>query len=342
MYTRREVRCTVSPVFKATFSEQVRSFVGLVMTAASVYHHPVMVDEVLTLLRPERGGVYLDGTLGGGGHAAALLECSPDAELIGVDRDPDALAEAEQRLNPFAGRITLLRGNFADVVSAAGSRAGNLAGALLDLGVSSHQLDEPQRGFTFRPGAPLDMRMAAGAAGERTAAELLAEATEEELARWFFRWGEERRARKLARTLVAMRADAPIDSSDRLVSGIVRAFGPRTTTQEKARIFQALRIATNREIDALETALPAIRAALAPGGVLVVLAYHSLEDRVVKNSFREWSRACVCLPGLPVCHCRGKPLGATLTRKPLRPSDAEVEANPRARSAALRGWEKAS
>ena len=147
--------------------------------------------------------------------------------------------------------------------------------------------------------------------------------------------------RRLARVLVEMRSEAPIDSSERLVMGILRAFGSRTTAQEKARIFQALRIATNAEIDAIEAALPAIREVLAPGGVLVVLSYHSLEDRVVKNSFREWSRACVCPPRLPVCHCRGEPLGKALTRKALRPSATEVEANSRARSALLRAWEKA-
>ena len=331
----------MSPVCGAASYEPIGLFVNLVMSGVFTYHHPVMVDEVLALLRPGRGGVYLDGTLGGAGHAAALLERSPDARLIGADRDPNALREAEHRLAPWAERTQLLRTNFAEVVSAAGIAPGSLAGALLDLGVSSHQLDDPERGFTFRPGAPLDMRMAAGAGGERTAAELLAEASEDELALLFFRWGEERRARKLARILVEMRSQVPINSSERLVTGILRAFGPRTTAQEKARIFQALRIATNREIDALETALPAIREALAPGGVLVVLSYHSLEDRVVKNSFREWSRACVCPPGFPICHCRGEPLGETLTRRALRPSAAEVEANSRARSALLRAWEKA-
>lgn len=300
-----------------------------------------MVEEVVAELRPERGGLYLDGTLGGGGHSEALLERAPLARVIGVDRDPDALAEAGARLSRFGDRFRAVRANFADAVEAAGVEEGALAGVLLDLGISSHQIDEDRRGFTFRAGAPLDMRMSGGVGGEESAADFLNEAGEEELANVFYRYGEERRSRKLARILVEMRERAPIETSDQLVEAIGRALGPRADVQDRARIFQALRIAVNREIDALETALPRFRDALATGGVLAVISYHSLEDRVVKNAFRDWSLACVCPPQLPVCRCRGVPLGETLTRKPVAASAEEVAANPRARSARLRAWRRA-
>jgi 16S rRNA (cytosine1402-N4)-methyltransferase len=310
------------------------------MSYASAYHSPVMVEEVLAYLQPERGGVYLDGTLGGGGHAEALLQRAGDARLIGTDRDPDALREAGERLARLGDRVQLVQANFADAVSVADIPPASLAGVLLDLGVSSHQIDTSERGFTFRSGAPLDMRMGRGSRGEASAADLLNEAPEAELADIFFRFGEERRSRKLARTLVQMREEQPIDSSDRLLEALRRALGPATDAQDKARIFQALRIAVNAEIDALERALPSHRDALAPGGVIVVLSYHSLEDRVVKDAFREWSRSCICPPGLPICRCRGVPLGETLTRKPLTAREEEVRANVRARSARLRAWRR--
>lgn len=311
------------------------------MPNASGYHVPVMVGEVLGALRPERGGLFLDGTLGGGGHSEALLESAPEARVVGVDRDPDALAEAGARLARFGGRFRAVRANFADALEAAGIGGGELAGALLDLGISSHQIDEDGRGFTFRAGAPLDMRMSGGAGGEASAADFLNTAEEAELADVFYRFGEERRSRKLARILVEMRERGPVATSDQLVEAIGRTLGPRSDAGDRARIFQALRIAVNREIDALETALPRFRDALSPGGVMAVLSYHSLEDRLVKNAFRDWSLACVCPPHMPVCSCRGAPLGETLTRKPVSASPAEVEANPRARSAHLRAWKKA-
>jgi 16S rRNA (cytosine1402-N4)-methyltransferase len=308
---------------------------------ASAYHAPVMVAEVMSMLRPERGGLFLDGTLGGGGHAEALLERGSDARLIGVDRDPDALAEATARLARFGDRLRAVRSNFARSVAAAGVEDGTLHGALLDLGISSHQIDVDERGFTFRPGAPLDMRMAGSSAGERTAAALLNEMDEEDISRLFRRYAEEPRSRRLAREVVAIREQAPLATSDDLLAAIGRALGPRADAGDKARIFQGLRIAVNGEIEALETVLPALREALAPGGVLAVLSYHSLEDRVVKNAFRDWSLSCVCPPGFPVCTCRGRALGETITRKPVSAQPAEVAANVRARSARLRAWRKA-
>jgi 16S rRNA (cytosine1402-N4)-methyltransferase len=299
-----------------------------------------MVDAVLEVLRPERGGVYLDGTLGGGGHTEAILTRSQAARVVAVDQDPDALAEAARRLARFGERVHIVRANFADAVAAAGIADGSLSGVLLDLGISSHQIDEAARGFTFRAGAPLDMRME-GESGTASAAELLNTADEAELAEIFWRYGEERRSRRLARVVAEMRERRPLATSDDLIEAIGRALGPRPTVQDQARIFQALRIAVNREIEVLEAALPRLRDALAPGGVFAVLAYHSLEDRVVKESFRAWSTACTCPPGLPACVCGGVALGAPLLRKPRFATEAEVAQNPRARSARLRAWRKA-
>ena len=311
------------------------------MLHATAYHAPVMVGEIIAYLQPERGGTFLDATLGGGGHAEAVLSAGSSSQLIGVDRDPDALRAAGERLAPFGDRARLVQANFADAVRAADIPEASLAGALLDLGISSHQIDAAERGFTFRPGAPLDMRMEGGAGSGASAADLLNELDEAELAEIFFRFGEERKSRKLARLVVAERAEQPIHSSDQLVALIRRGLGPVSGPSDYARIFQALRIAVNRELDALETALPAIRDALRPGGLLAVLAYHSLEDRIVKNRFREWSTACACPPGFPVCSCGGTALGETLTRRPVDASPSEVAANPRARSAHLRVWRRA-
>jgi len=309
------------------------------MPASTAYHVPVMTEEALCLLKPERGGVFVDGTLGGGGHAVALLERGPEAELFGFDRDPDAIDAARARLQEVAPeRFHLFRTGFESGLEMAGLQEGTVQGVLLDLGISSHQIDEDARGFTFRPGAPLDMRMGDTA---ETAADLLNSLSEEELADVFYYYGEERRARRLARLVVERREAAPFVSSDDFLEVIDRALGPRTEVQDRARLFQALRIAVNDELAALDEALPRFRDALSPEGVLAVMSYHSLEDRRVKNAFREWSASCVCPPKLPVCRCRGEPLGTTLTRSPLRPSDAEVARNPRARSARLRGWRKA-
>lgn len=219
--------------------------------------------------------------------------------------------------------------------------SGVLSGALLDLGVSSHQLDAEIRGFAFRRGVALDMRME-GKDADQTAADLLNEASEERLTEIFRAYGEERRAGRLARTIVRRRARSPMTTSDDLVGALAASMGRAPSQRDKARIFQAVRIAVNDELGALERGLEGIREALAPEGVAVVISYHSLEDRTVKLAFRSWSSACVCPPEMPICTCRGEPLGKTLTSKPVRPSDAEVERNPRARSARLRAWSKAA
>ncbi|MFW6201438.1 MAG: 16S rRNA (cytosine(1402)-N(4))-methyltransferase RsmH [Gemmatimonadota bacterium] len=308
--------------------------------SAGAYHVPVMVEEAVGYLRPERGGTYFDGTVGGGGHAEAILERSETARVIGVDRDPEALEAAGRRLARYGERVRLERGDFAD---AAAGGEGAFAGALLDLGLSSRHIDVRERGFTFREGSPLDMRMAGRAAVETpTAADLLNRLPERELADLLRRYGEERRAGRVARAVVERRRERPLERSEDLVGVLERAYGRPPRVKEKARIFQALRIAVNDELRSLERALPALRERLEGEGTLVVLAYHSLEDRIVKRAFREWSRGCVCPPELPVCRCRGEPLGAVLTKRPERPSTAEVERNPRARSARLRAWRKAA
>jgi 16S rRNA (cytosine1402-N4)-methyltransferase len=307
--------------------------------SASTFHAPVMSEEVVRFLAPERGGLFLDGTVGGGGHAEALLRAGDEVELLAVDRDPEAQNQARARLESFGRRVRYARGDYADVTDLFDLGEGALAGVLLDLGVSSHQIDALERGFSFRRGAPLDMRMFREGP-ETTAAQLLASLSAGELAEIFRNYGEERRARRLAAEIVKSRESASLETSDDLMRIMERVWGRPVSASDAARIFQALRIAVNREIDSLQRALPSLRDLLAPGGRMVVIAYHSLEDRQVKRSFRDWSRACVCPPGIPVCRCRGRPLGRELTRSPLRPSAVELQRNPRARSARLRAWER--
>lgn len=305
-------------------------------------HQPVMADEVLELLGSGRGGRFLDATLGGAGHAIRILESSSDTRLIGLDQDPEAVEAAQARLADYGERATVLAGNFREVAALLeGYIDVGLDGALLDLGVSSHQIDMTARGFSFRRGTPLDMRMGGTTGGWRTAADLLNTASEEELG-WIFRdYGEERRWRGMSREIARRRQREPLRTADDLVAAASAALKRPLAPRDKARLFQAVRIAVNEELDALKEGLDAILELLKTDGRLVVISYHSLEDRIVKVRFREWSRSCICLPHVPVCQCRGRALGRTLTRKPLRPSEAEVARNPRARSARLRGWAKA-
>jgi 16S rRNA (cytosine1402-N4)-methyltransferase len=306
----------------------------------SEYHEPAMAPEVLDLLSLSSGGFYMDGTVGGGGHTRLILDACSDCRVLAVDRDSEALDEARVSLADHRSRVRFLSTRFDNAPKDPEVRDRGLDGALLDLGVSSHQLDDDVRGFTFRRGAPLDMRM--GADQGPDARTFLAVSSEEELTRVFRDFGEEPRARRLAREVVKRRATEPLETSDDLVAALAVSMGRPPSAKEKARIFQAVRIAVNDELEALEVGLPAIRDAMKAGGVMVVIAYHSLEDRAVKNAFREWSRSCVCPPELPICRCRGEALGQTLTRKVLRPSDEEIQRNPRARSARLRAWRRAA
>ncbi|MGD2123461.1 MAG: 16S rRNA (cytosine(1402)-N(4))-methyltransferase RsmH, partial [Gemmatimonadota bacterium] len=248
---------------------------------------------------------------------------------------------ARKRLEPYADRLRILEMRFDQALNDALVRKEGLNGALLDLGVSSRQLDSDRRGFAFRRGLPLDMRM--GGPGEgQSAAEILNSRPEEELARVFREYGEEPRARRLAREIVKRRGHRRFETSDHLVAALSAVLGRSPRPREMARVFQALRIVVNQELPVLMQTLPEIRDVLLPEGVLAVISYHSLEDRIVKGSFREWSADCVCPPGLPVCVCGHEPRGEPVFKKPRRPSKKETDQNPRARSAMLRAWRKAA
>jgi 16S rRNA (cytosine1402-N4)-methyltransferase len=295
--------------------------------SSPTYHVPVLLGQVLAAA--EGADRVVDATLGDGGHAAALRDGG--AEVLGIDRDPDAIVVARRRLGDEGVHYLLSTYDAPEALAAiAGFRPDFI---ILDLGVSSRQLDEPERGFTFRPGAALDMRMAG--AGP-SAADLLNTLDQASLERVFAEYGDERRARRLAAEIVRRRARHPFTISDDLVNAIRATLGARAGPAEFARLFQAVRIAVNDELSRLERALPALRDALRPGGRLAVITYHSGEDRVVKQAFREWALACVCPPRQPVCTCRGRSLGRAVPRKAILPDEQEVGMNPRARSAKLR------
>jgi 16S rRNA (cytosine1402-N4)-methyltransferase len=315
--------------------------------AAPVEHRPVLLREALALLAPERGGLFVDATVGLGGHAEALLARAPAARLVGIDRDAEALRRAAARLAPFGARVRLAQGNFhrlGQVLAELGEGFGGLAGALFDLGVSSLQLGTPERGFSFRLAGPLDMRMGLS---ELTAADLVNHTAEGDLEKIFRDFGEERQARRIARAIVEARAARPITTTAELKSIIDHAKGGgRPGRGEKGalaregridpatRIFQALRIAVNEELAGLESSIEQAVKMMASEGRLVVISYHSLEDRIVKNTLRDLARGEVDqVSGRPRSESQ---LIAVLTRKPVRPAPEEVEWNPRSRSARLR------
>ena len=307
------------------------------------FHTPVMLEKVLQSLRCKPGGIYVDGTLGGGGHARAILEnTAPDGLLIGIDRDDDALLESEKRLQPFGQRKILIKGNFADI----GEILTNLNirkvdGILLDLGVSSHQLDTADRGFSFSLDAPLDMRM--DQSSRYSAYDLVNLSPEKELRQVIRDYGEEPMAGRIARAILAKRASAPIRTTIELADVVCRAVrrqGVRKKVHPATRTFQAIRIAVNQELSNLSTAMDAGIDQLGQGGRFSIISFHSLEDRIVKETFRSWEGRCQCPPGLPVCQCQREAKLRVLTRKPLRPEADESEKNPRARSARLRTAEK--
>ena len=300
--------------------------------SANPVHVPVLLAPVLAAAAGASRAV--DATLGDGGHAEALRGLG--AEVLGIDRDPAAIAVSRRRLGDEGMRY--LQAPYSAPAALAAVAAFRPEFILLDLGVSSRQLDEADRGFTFRPNAPLDMRM--GEAGP-TAAAFLNSAAEAELARVFYEYGDERQSRRLAREIVRRRGNQPFAISDDLVNAVRATLGPRAGPSEFARLFQAVRIAVNDELSGLAVALPAFRDALVAGGRLAVITYHSGEDRLVKLAFREWAAACICPPKQPVCTCRGRPLGRLVPRKPIVPEPDEVAANPRARSAHLRIFQAA-
>jgi len=315
-------------------------------------HIPVMLEEVLKYLQPRAGGQYVDGTIGGGGHTEAILEQSaPGGRVLGIDSDAQALAGVEKRLVSAVrdGRLVLVRGNFAElarIVNEAGF-ASSVDGVLLDLGFSSNQMEDPQRGFSFSVDGPLDMRL--DQSQELSAAELVNNASEQELADIFWRYGEETRSRQVAWRIVRERSRGPITQTAQLAR-IVSAGVPYKPgiIHPATRVFQALRIAVNAELERLEAALPQIVDVLSAGqtgdaegggGRMVIISFHSLEDRLVKGYMRREAMDCICPPGLPVCVCNHKARLRLLTPKPVTPAKHEVQINPRARSAKLRAAE---
>jgi 16S rRNA (cytosine1402-N4)-methyltransferase len=301
-----------------------------------VRHVPVLLAETLEYLAPERGGIFVDGTVGLGGHAEALLRASPDVQLIGIDRDREALARAADRLAGFGPRVRLVQANFHQIMATlAGLGVRAIAGFLADLGVSSLQLETPGRGFSFRFDGPLDMRMGLS---ETTAADLVNQASEGELETIFRDYGEERHARRIARAIARARMEKPIGTTGELKALVDAAKGARAIREERidpaTRVFQALRIAVNQELAGLERCIEEAVQLLDTGGRLVVISYHSLEDRIVKTTLRDLARGEVD----PVT---GRSRSETqlievLTRKPVRPTESEVDLNPRSRSAKLR------
>ena len=314
------------------------------MSGEEFYHQPVLLAETLTALKPRAGGLYVDATVGGAGHAQALLSAAPHIRLIGLDQDKSALAAAAERLAPFGERVQLYYSNFAQIkqaLSALGWAGAKLAGVLLDIGASSPQLDTAQRGFSYMKDGPLDMRMDSGAS--LTAAAVVNTLDEAALARIFYEYGEERWAKRIAAFIVAERAAAPIETTLQLVSVIKKAVpkGAREADQHPAkRCFMALRIYVNDELTALDKGLSAAKDLLEAGGRLAVISFHSLEDRSIKAKFNYWASACVCPPELPVCLCGHQPEIKIINRRPIVAQAEEIAQNPRARSAKLRVAEK--
>src|SRR5215217_8087581 len=305
-------------------------------------HRPVLLEETLKFLAPERGGLFVDCTVGLGGHSEAILKSSPDTRVIGMDLDPAALAYTRQRLAPFGDRFHAFQANFraiGSILQQAGERDPN--GILVDLGVSSLQFDSPERGFSFRFDAPLDMRMdpTSGA----TAADLLQQLPESEIARIIFEYGEERHSRRIARRIVERREQGkPVTTTTELSDLVRLAAGghKRNQIHPATRTFQALRIAVNEELEGLGEFVEAAIDLLIPGGRFVGISFHSLEDRILKRVLKRLSGNCECPPRLPVCSCGAREVVEVLTRRPVVPGSREVEENPRARSAKLRACRK--
>jgi 16S rRNA (cytosine1402-N4)-methyltransferase len=301
-------------------------------------HESVLYQEIIHALRPQDDRFYVDGTIGAGGHAWGILDhSSPTGRLLGLDLDPQALEMARECLAAFSDRIDLVQASYTTLrlqLDALGWQS--IHGMVLDLGLSSMQLDTPERGFSFRLNGPLDMRFDPRA--ETQAADLVNNLPERELANLIYRYGEERRSRQVARAILAAR---PIQTTRQLAEIVVQAIGQSKGRLHPAtRTFQALRIATNQELQAVEAVLPQARDALAPGGRLAVISFHSLEDRLVKRFFKQESQDCICPTTQPICTCDHQAVLKVITRKPIRPATQEVAANPRARSARLRVAER--
>ncbi len=306
-------------------------------------HLPVMLDSVLTWLHPVSGGTYLDGTLGGGGHSERILDViGPDGQLIGLDRDQSALQAASARLQHFGNRFRAVHSSFGDMDAVLAELGiSNMDGVLLDLGVSSHQLDLAERGFSFRHNGPLDMRM--DPSKGRTAADVINYSSQAELERIIRQLGEERWARRIAQRIVQKRKEVELTSTVQLAEIVVHAIPARfheDRIHPATRTFQAFRMEVNSELDQLQKGLDAGIELLKPGGRIAIITFHSLEDRIVKQTFKAAASSCICPPKIPVCTCGKKPTLKILTSRPIIASQAELNQNPRARSAKLRVAEK--
>lgn len=303
-------------------------------------HQPVLLHESIAALHIQSGGIYIDGTAGGGGHATAIAQAlNGTGKLICLDQDPDAIHILEERMAAFSN-VEVLQSNFKNILSVLEKlEISQVDGVLLDLGVSSHQLDTGERGFSFRQDAPLDMRMSQ----EGTSAkDLVNTLPQYELAKIFFQYGEEKFSRGIAANIVKSRAQKPIETTFELVDIIKQAIparARRTGGHPARRVFQALRIAVNGELSILDNALEDMLSALSVGGHLAVITFHSLEDRIVKHKFQEWAKGCICPPEFPICTCGKKPK-IKIDVKSATASELELEENPRARSARLRSIEK--
>ncbi len=311
--------------------------------SGQTWHQTVLREETIKWLLGSGGRYFVDGTVGGGGHALHLLQSSPEARLLGLDRDEEALEQASQVLEEVKDRVVLLQGSY-DKIAEYLPQAGfpdKVDGILLDLGVNSHQLETGERGFSFRHDGPLDMRFSNEEEGP-TAADLVNNLSEKELAEIFFKWGEERQARKAARAIIKRRSEQPFRRTSELQECLTTALKPKKKSHidPATRCFQALRIAVNDELGHLERFLKGAIDLLNPKGRIAIISFHSLEDRRVKHQFKEWERDCICPPDFPVCVCDKVSVGKILTRRPLTPSDEEIEKNPRARSAKLRVIER--
>lgn len=306
-----------------------------------VRHVPVLFQETIHALRPVVGGRYIDCTVGAGGHSEAILEASgSESRLLGLDADPEALAVARERLARFGDRVALVNTNFSNLADAA-SEAGMVPadGVLMDLGLSSMQLDQWSRGFSFQREAPLDMRF--DPRQSVTAADIVNGATEAELKKMLYEYGEESHGGAIARAIVRRRVTMRIETTKELAGIVGEVLGPHRGGKNPAtKTFQALRIAVNQELDSLREALPQALQLLGMGGRLAVISFHSLEDRIVKEFMRQEASQCICPPGLPVCVCGKQPTVRLLQRRAIMPSAEEMATNPRARSARLRVAEK--
>lgn len=310
---------------------------------AESLHTSVLLEETLHFLSVLSGKTYVDATLGMGGHAQAILE-TPETKLIGIDQDEDAIRLAGKRLERFGDRVKLVKSNFSAIKEILSTlQIEKIDGLIVDLGVSSLQLDSEERGFSFRSDAPLDMRMDRG--GGDTAADLLAELSEEDIANIIYRFGEERFSRRIARRIVERRkAGDPVTTTKQLAELVERSVkrSPKDKIHPATRTFQALRIAVNREIEILEDFINDAVDVLSPGGRLVVISFHSLEDRIVKQTFQKLAGKCLCPPRIPQCVCGAAKKIEILTRKPVIAGDSEIDENPRARSAKLRAAQRSS